>query len=438
MIETLKAGRTRAERLAIAFLLAYVCVTALTWSSLPWNIQWADVLFLALLACAVVVGPPFRISALDLLVIAYLVSALPSFLSAAEWRPGVMAFAKQVYLAVMYGVVAALAARLVTPARIAWWLAAVAGLVSAISLLAVAAFFVAGIEVPRLGVVMPLPYVGRLYRLYGTFPSPEYLVNFLAFATPLAFVQMRRSTLGRQRLAWTVVLASILAAACFTVGHGIAGLVLAGALCLARLWRDSRPALASGVVVAAVALVVAVNALLVVAVRNVEVAASRNMTVEQRPYPYAVDDGRAGVPSVKVELTYNVMSYWLLKRLAVGAWQREPWTGIGLGAFHGETRRAAREGRLSADYREIDPHSTWLGRLAETGLVGTAALALLWIAFLRHASRMVGTCGPQGDYVAALVAGLIGVLVNSVNVDVMNFRFIWLGFAVLRSIPDDV
>ena len=34
----------------------------------------------------------------------------------------------------------------------------------------------------------------------------------------------------------------------------------------------------------------------------------------------------------------------------------------------------------------------------------------------------------------ALAAGLIAVLVNSPNVDIMNFRFIWLAFGVLRGI----
>ena len=71
--------------------------------------------------------------------------------------------------------------------------------------------------------------------------------------------------------------------------------------------------------------------------------------------------------------------------------------------------------------------------MAETGIIGTVALVMLWFAMLRLAYGVVMAGGPQADVALALAAGLIAVLVNSPNVDVMNFRFIWLAFGALRG-----
>ncbi|MEW5984324.1 MAG: O-antigen ligase family protein [Acidobacteriota bacterium] len=420
-------------RAAAALVLSYICLSVVFWSPLPWNMQWCDVLFAALLVLAILARPPFRLSFLDVLVIAYLCSAVPSLATSTVPGSSVIGLTKQAYLAVVYGLVAVLVAQFLTPSQVARWLAAVAATVAGVGLLAVAIFFLTGVAIPRLGVVMPLPYVGRVYRLYCTFPSPEYLVNFLAFATPLVVIQAHGATTARERMLWMGAVAAVLGASCFSIAHGAAGAALAFALIVPRVWQRRRRLLAVTLLASSIVLVAAVNVLLVFAVRDVEMTTSRNLSVEQRPYPYAVDDGRPGVPSVRIEVAYNVMSYWFLKQLAFEAWQREPWTGVGLAAFHGETGRAVEQGRMSSDYRATDPHSTWLGRLAETGLVGTAGLAALWVGFLGYARHVARGRTSRDDVLAAFTAGLVGVLANSVNVDAMNFRFVWLAFAVLRS-----
>ena len=202
---------------------------------------------------------------------------------------------------------------------------------------------------------------------------------------------------------------------------------------LARAWNNRHPRLIAGAVIGTVALFIVVNMLLVVAVRDLQVATSHNMTLEPPAYPYAFHDEKVGAPQISLELTYNLMGYWLLKEIAWDAFLEKPVRGIGLGSFHDETRRAASEGRIAPEYREHDPHSTWLGRMAETGIIGTVALVMLWFVMLRLAYGMVVAGGPQADVVLALAAGLIAVLVNSPNVDVMNFRFIWLAFGALRG-----
>ena len=434
MSESLAASPARLDRMMIALLFAYICLLPLSWSTLPFNAQWVDVLFPALLLGAIAVRPSLRLVRLDVLVLIYLASSLPSLLGTTDLRLGSIQFAKHGYLALLYAVIAVLVCHRVAAARVARWFAGVAAGVATVSVLAVAAYYVAGIAVPRLGVVMPLPYVGQFYRLYGGFPSPEYLVNFLAFAAPLVILQVLRCEDARHRTLWAIALGTVLVAAVFTAGHGIVGLAAGVILSLMRAWRHRRPRLVAVAAFATVVLFIAVNLLLIVAVRDLRVVTSRDMTVDSPVYPYVFHDEEAGAPKVSVELTYNVMGYWLLKQLAWKAFLQKPWQGTGLGSFHDVTRRAANEGRIPSGYREHDPHSTWLGRMAETGIIGTLALAMLWVAMLGHAYRVVADGGPHAGVALALAAGLIAVLVNSPNVDIMNFRFIWLAFGVLRGI----
>lgn len=397
------------------------------------NVQWSDLLFLALAARAL--GQRFSLgwSPANYLVLIYLASSLLSLSGTAELRAGMGQYAKELYLVAVYAVFASFARRALAPERIAASLVVIAGVLSALCLLAVGAYALFGFTVPRFGVVMPLPYLGPFYRLYGTFSSPEYLVNFLTCVTPLALTRALASKRGR--VFWSMAVFAIVAAACATIGHGIAGLVFAATASTARFWRPRHRVLAAIAFGVAVGLVLVVNVLLVVAVREVQVVNSRNLSTPPAPYPYVAREDRAGAPSIRVEVTYNVMAYWLLKRVAIEAFLHRPWIGVGLGAFHGETERAVSRGVLPSDYREHDPHSTWFGRLAETGLVGTLALAGLWVGIFRCAARAAGS--PDGATTTAFADGLLGVLINSINVDVMNFRFVWLAFGVLSGVAAD-
>jgi len=40
---------------------------------------------------------------------------------------------------------------------------------------------------------------------------------------------------------------------------------------------------------------------------------------------------------------------------------------------------------------------------------------------------------PERWFVVASRAAVLGLVVNSVNVDIMNFRFLWVAFAGLRD-----
>ena len=445
-----------ARRLSEALLLAYLCLLPVHWSPLPFNLQWADAIFPFLLAAALLSRPAFRLTRVDLLVAGYLLAALPSFLVTVDVRASAVQFAKDVYMAALFFVVAMVASRGDLMARVGRVVAWTGTLVALLSLIALALFYGAGVALPRIGYALPVPYVGEFYRLYGTFPSPEYFVNFLIFSAPFAFMWWRRGRSGRPVTGWALALAAMLGAAVGAVAHGIVGLIAALTYQLAGMWRNAsldrdvgvdrtvdrtargtvtgrHRAVTALLVTATVILTIAANVLLVFAVRDVRVVKSRDTSVGAPAYTHALHDA-AGAPKVSVEVTYDLMAYGLLKQVAWEAFLAHPLAGGGLGSLHQATRRAEAEGRLPQGHGDDDPHSTWFGRLGETGVIGTAALVGLCAGMWMLARRARAAGGDARALAVPFAAGLIGILVNSLNVDAMHFRFVWIALGALRAL----
>jgi O-antigen ligase len=128
------------------------------------------------------------------------------------------------------------------------------------------------------------------------------------------------------------------------------------------------------------------------------------------------------------------MSYYLVKKVAWQAFLARPWTGIGLSTFAIEAERAYQNGRLHQAYRRVQAHSLPFGRLAETGLVGAITLAAFLVVLWRSMLRTARLPGVDGRVGWALFAGVVGLLVNSVNVDVMHFRFLWFAVGLTAGV----
>jgi hypothetical protein len=226
--------------------------------------------------------------------------------------------------------------------------------------------------------------------------------------------------------------AIVIAAMALTFSHAVGGFAAAGIM---GLWpwlkRRTWPIVRTGAIVAVVVLIVIVNLVLVVTVRKVAWTWDVDGSVPAPDY-YYVMQGDQGADRWTLAVSYNPMSYYLIKRIAVRTFLEHPWTGIGVGRFHAATERAYQEGRIHRPYRQIDPHSTPLGALAERGLPGgVAVIALLVVALLtprRAAARTV-----DAWLVAVLHAAIAGLIINSLNADIMNFRFLWVGLAALRA-----
>ena len=439
---------SRPSRLLGVLACVYVALIPLGWSPFPANVQWADVALLGVLGAALaqlrtVQGSPLRSlagggakqgQALDRLVGLYLIGSTASLLTTTDPRQTALELVKQDSLAAVYLVISRLCRDGRLRQRLVAWAAASAAAVAGISLLAWkgARWFGWWIDSPLLE-PWAVPGLGAVLRLKGPLHSPGLLCNYLTFAWPLLLglaLQQRR-----HRVAWGLGAAAVLAAGWLTATYSLIGLIGAGLVVAWPLWaRAPRLApLRAAVIAAWVAGFLVLNAALAVYVYDARWTTGYDRTRAASPYIYTFHEAGKGARTATLSVSYDWMSYGLLKRTAMEAFLRRPWTGVGAGTFQRETERAYQAGALHAPYRRMDPHSEWCGRLAETGLIGLGSLLLLWAGILRAVGRVRRAAGRTSWLPRAVIAGLLGLLVNSVNVDIMNFRFLWVGLGWLRT-----
>lgn len=431
------AGRLGRERLSLTFDLAdhfapeprqsnvglvtrivtwlavlYVALLVVGRSGLPMNAQWGD-LVLPLLTMAVAWEQPLRRwwRAQDWPLALYLLATLVTAVVSAEPSTGLRHLAKQLSVALIFLVFRQLADDSLLTRTLAKTFVLTVAVITLASVLDVFLRPWTGVVPALLGASATLPFLGLVGRLRGGFLTPEMLGNALlvAFALVLA---LRAGCRGGARAVWTGAATLLAAGEFLTFSHSVAGFAVAAMVFVSGA-VPSRPAryLAWS---AAIGVVMTVNAASVV-----------------EPGPAANDYG-VGPVSFQVmgaRVQGELIHYAALKQVAWSAFLDHPLTGVGPGQFDRETERAFERGRLNARYRNKPPQSDFLGRLAETGILGGFSLLLLWGSWLRSGLALSKGCVMP----RAAFAAVVGLLVNSVNADVMNFRFLWLAVAWMSA-----
>jgi O-antigen ligase len=413
-------------------LLVFLATIAIDWPQLPFGARATDVAFVAAALAILTQARPFRpsLTALDLAVAAYLAGSVVSVIFSPAPRASAIDLVRQLYVVAIY-VVIVLATRQGLAATVATGLALSGALLAALGLAAVLLYYLTGATITAISPVMSLPYLGDTLRLRAFTASEAMFACVLAVAVP--FLLLHPSIAASRTRSWVAGISTACAAA-MTFSHSISGIAVAS---VTALWDRLRtpPARAAAVSIA-VLVVLAFNFAATLSIRSIGNASLRDTTV----YHYAVDAGRAQIAGLDVE--YQTMSYWRLKQVAWQAFTSRPLTGIGLDRFHTVTEASFQQGRLTEPYRAIDPHSTLVGRLAETGLIGGATLIILWIVIASECRRLLARrpspapSAVEGWIATAAVAALAGTLVNTMNADVMNFRFAWVAIGLVRGLSD--
>ncbi len=136
---------------------------------------------------------------------------------------------------------------------------------------------------------------------------------------------------------------------------------------------------------------------------------------------------------VSVEIGYMDTIYYRLKMVAIEMILDHPLIGVGLNGFNNEIRKYKKDGKLPDIFPALDPHCMFLGKTAQTGLIGLIALVILWGKAIRKALDMSSTS--RDNYLQiiswALFASLVGFVIQSIDMDIMNFRFLWFLFALV-------
>ncbi len=418
-------------------LVAYILSLSFAWSPLPFSMQWSDVIFLGLLGGFVAAGGMRRVqlSGLDYVVVAYVAGSLCSLVWAEKEGPIAIHIAKLVYLALVYLVIGTLCMDESLRRQAAWGIALGAALLSLVGTVYVLAYGMFDIPAAPLALEHSVPYLGQVLRLDLHFYTPELLGCFLTVGIAFALA-LRTAPLPGFSSKWlTLAVLLILVTEAFTFSHSVVGFAFAAmvAYCprsLGSRWIWIRRGF------------VAMSILLFAGMLFVSTFYVQALSVDSRKVPHPSGPVDSHVlqteewPHLTINATYSYLHYHVLKVLAWETFIAHPFSGIGLGNFPSVSEKAHQEGRVSQSCRSCEPHNTVLGQLAETGLLGGLPLLALWAWLFRDGWRLFRLSqGTESEWIArACFGGLVGLFVNGLYTDVMNFRFLWVSMAVLRGL----
>jgi O-antigen ligase len=146
---------------------------------------------------------------------------------------------------------------------------------------------------------------------------------------------------------------------------------------------------------------------------------------------------------------YSYSLHFLSSAASVNMFKRHPIIGVGLGAYNNNFKdnvdwnwvNSSFDFNLYSDYRELaqrqaiifDPHSVFLGTLAETGTIGFLGLIYFFLRYMilliKRFRRNAGY--DSGRIVAGCaLAGFLGFLLNGLTIDILSMRHFWIMMAI--------
>ena len=415
------------ERVSGVLLSAYLLTVSVQFLGIPGfgpKLQVPDLIFI-LLAVAVA-GSILRdarrlwYSPCDVAAGAWTLANFAAAVQAGLDQPMALELAGSLYLLCLYGVV-----RLVmTDELLARGpaLLAAAVLVAALPGILGSVLAVWGVET-RLVRSVSHPYLVRVIQAQGLSLSPNMLASILM--TGIIILAGVLFTRARRTRADMVLLAFILAGFALTLSKSIVCLAI-GLLVAWHLARRGRSSRVRAVVVWSA---VAGLAVVYVAATWTVVLRQESSRLEHLAGRYTIGPpiGTLG-PLVLLPTPYLALAELSTDAL-VEAW---PW-GLGPGKFNEFVRRSRTQPAYEQLKRDFDPHSTYLGGLAEVGLMGGLALVCL-VGVVGYGCRSIVRRSRHRGLAAGLAACWVAVAIEATTTDVMNFRHYWCLLGVTAAL----
>jgi hypothetical protein len=120
--------------------------------------------------------------------------------------------------------------------------------------------------------------------------------------------------------------------------------------------------------------------------------------------------------------------YLTLKRVALQISGDNLLFGIGTGNFNNAIRNLKSKGLFPGKFPDFDPHSTYLGILAENGIFAFVSWLLIIGFILKQFIARPDLL--TNSYLLALFLILLVFIIEGIATDIFNFRHLWLLFAL--------
>jgi len=128
-------------------------------------------------------------------------------------------------------------------------------------------------------------------------------------------------------------------------------------------------------------------------------------------------------------------SYLALKRAGLSVGSKHVLLGVGPGEFNKYLPEEKKLGVYPEHLPDYDPHSTWVGAFAETGILGLLGLIVLTISGgLFCMRRSTSAIWASSDLMLPVGVSILLLLIASVSLDIMNFRYLWAPFGLLVGV----
>jgi hypothetical protein len=132
---------------------------------------------------------------------------------------------------------------------------------------------------------------------------------------------------------------------------------------------------------------------------------------------------------------YKIYSsqYWSLKEISFEAINQSfPW-GLGPGKFNDYAHELKKNDAYPTHVPYPDPHSTYLGTLAEIGLLGLITFFGIIFFVIKFSRKILSNHAADQNMFTSLPTVFIVIGIEAISTDVMNFRHYWILLILLVS-----
>lgn len=359
----------------------------------------------------------------------YLGASILSMANSINYFASFIELIKMVYLAVMFIIIVNIIKnesqiKLV----IKTWLIAT-GVVVFLGIIGIIMAYGFEISTPFIKYYDKYPYIGSIYRPISTMNNAKMLSCYLTtgMTLSLGLFLIEKDRLIRNLL--FMLMASILIIMFFSFSRGILGLGIGVFIVLLKVNKGIIKKLTFCLGIALIFLFIIINVLTTWYLININISKSINKDIDNMKFgTMAFIDSDIGTNRLILNIEYIYTNYFLLKKSALEVLTDHPYIGIGIGTFDHKLKSLKDSKEFSKQLPVLDPHSTFFGKLAETGIIGFFALILLLGTFIKKLLKYYNAI--KEDYWKTIIWGVfaafIGLISEGINMDIMNFRFLWL------------
>lgn len=269
----------------------------------------------------------------------------------------------------------------------------------------------------------PYPYFGYAGRAQGFADTPNMLLNVLGICFLIFYSHY--TTLTQKKPLHLSILIVLMLGILFTFSKSIILLII----CTLYIWSSRNIIVRRGKMMTAVSAIALF--LLFILLTHVLVVKKANVNWQMlTEEAYSLDH-----PFMETEGYYFVFTnYAVNKKAAVDIGLNNFWTGVGPGNFNNELNTLKENGDYPSYFPNYDPHSTFLGVFAETGIAGFACLMFIFFSVVKQLRKLHKQGQAYNSIHTGLTACFLFLAMEAISLDILNFRHLWILLGLLAAL----